>query len=45
MIRWNAEKVVEGDLLVSKHTLTKRGWNPKNAKENAWRAYIGDLDD
>jgi hypothetical protein len=31
MIRWNANKVAEGDLLVSKHMLTKRGWNPKRA--------------
>ena len=45
MIRWNADKVAEGDLLVSKHTLTKRGWNPKHAKENAWRAYVGELND
>ena len=44
MIRWNPDKVAEGDLLVTKHTLTKRGWNPKKARENAWRAYIGDLD-
>jgi hypothetical protein len=45
MIRWNEEKVAEGDLLVSKHTLSKRRWNPKNAQENAWREYIGDLND
>jgi hypothetical protein len=45
MIRWNGEKVAEGDLLVSKHTLSKRRWNPKNAQENAWREYIGDLND
>jgi hypothetical protein len=37
MIRWNEEKVAEGDLLVSKHTLSKRRCNPKNAQENAWR--------
>jgi hypothetical protein len=45
MIRWNADKVADSDLLVSKHTLTKCGWNPKHAKENAWRAYVGDLND
>jgi hypothetical protein len=45
MIRWNADKVADGDLFVSKHTLTKHGWNPKYAKENAWRAYVGDLND
>jgi hypothetical protein len=45
MIRWNEEKVAEGDLLVSKHTLSKRRWNHKNAQENAWREHIGDLKD
>jgi hypothetical protein len=45
MIRWNEEKVAEGDLLVSKHRLSKRHWNPKNAQENAWREYIGSLKD
>jgi hypothetical protein len=45
IIRWNEEKVAEGDLLVSKHTLSKRRWNHKNAQENAWREHIGDLKD
>jgi hypothetical protein len=46
MMRWNEDKVAEGDLNVSKHTLSKRRWNPKNAQENAWREYtIGDLND
>jgi hypothetical protein len=45
MIRWNEEKVAEGDLLVSKHTLSKRHWNPKNTQENAWREYISSLKD
>jgi hypothetical protein len=44
-IRWNEEKVAEEDLLVSKHTLSKRHWNPKNAQENAWRECIGSLKD
>jgi uncharacterized membrane protein len=45
MIRWNEDKVAEGDLKVSKHTLSKRRWNPKNAQEHAWREYIGDLNE
>jgi hypothetical protein len=45
MIKWNIDKVADGDLLLSKHTLTKRGWKPEYTKENAWRAYVGDLND
>ncbi len=29
MIRWNANKVAEGDASVSKHPLMKSCWNPK----------------
>ena len=44
MIRWNADKVTEGDALVSKHPLMKSCWNPKNPKQNAWREYIDGVD-
>ena len=44
MIRWNADKVAEGDALVNKHPLMKSCWNPKNPKQNAWREYIDGVD-
>ena len=44
MIRWNANKVAEGDASVSKHPLMKSCWNPKHPKQNAWREYIDGLD-
>ena len=43
MIRWNADKVADGDSLVSKHRLLKSCWNPKNPKQNALRDYIDGL--
>ena len=43
-IRWNADKVAEGDALVSKHPLMKSCWNPKNPKQNAWREYVDGVD-
>lgn len=44
MIRWNADKVADGDQLVSRHPLLKSCWNPRNPKQNAWREHINDLD-
>ena len=41
LIRWNEKKVHEGDLLVSRHKLGIRSWNPKNPKGGAWREYFG----
>ena len=42
MIKWNKEKVVEGDALESKHKLLVSRWNPRIARMGAWRAFVGE---
>ena len=42
MIKWNKDKVVEGDALESKHKLLVSRWNPRIARMGAWRAFVGE---
>ena len=42
MIKWNKEKVVEGDALESKHKLLVSRWNPRIARMGAWTAFVGE---
>ena len=40
-IKWNPKKVDKDDLLISKHKLGIRNWNPKNPTQGAWRKFVG----
>jgi hypothetical protein len=43
MIKWNKNKVAEGDALESKHKLLVSRWNPKTARIMcACRAFVGE---
>ena len=42
MIKWNKEKVVEGDALESKHKLLVSRWNPRIARMGAWSTFVGE---
>ena len=42
VIKWNENKLYEGDAKSSRHKLGIRGWNPKNPKSGAWRKFVGD---
>ena len=42
MIKWNKDKVVEGDALESKHKLLVSRWNPRIARMGACRASVGE---
>jgi hypothetical protein len=40
MIKWNKDKVAEGDALESKHKLLVSRWNPKTSRMGAWKAFV-----
>ena len=40
-IKWNPKKVDKGDLLITKHKLSIRSWNPKKPSQGAWRKLLG----
>ena len=40
IIKWDTERLVEHDVIVTDHKLVLSNWNPEKVKKCGWREYL-----